>query len=338
MKLGEIDELLVLIKNFIESNQIDEKKFKSLLFSVYNFQIEHNSFYRNLCINLATENVEEIPLISTSELYGEHNIFPDLQTKMPYPGIRLKIESATQYIRDTEIFKDSIYKTFATNVLEEESLVPWINFIGVCEDISSSIETYFIKYLSDLFHGKLINKIIDNDYFYNILIEAYGEQVVIENPTVLISTQKKILGFLSYCKENEKIDAMLPLGSKVIELENAKEQSSIEISKRICDVFGLNNIYKMMQVPGINSQFYAKLSKRKIDDAVYKNSQLEIEYFSNPWTLVRVLKEGTTLEVNHGESGEIAIYDLSSIWSCPFVRTNYAGRIGRKGGLIIESR
>jgi len=336
MNNDQIELTLLKVKSFIQKNQINQSKFEELSLSLYRLHYEMNDVYYDFCNRKIPNKIEEIPLMPTS-VFSSKKVGLRLETQMPFPGIKLNNGNSNHYMRDTELFKDSIAKSFPTIVLDEDTLVPWINFVGVYEKSKQDTTSYVLQYLSESFHGKVYKNLNDFKNFIKNLIEEEGDEVKIRIPTILIAEQKILKDIIEEIEKSSYEEAILPLGSKVIEIENFSSKNSLNISKKICDVFGINQISKALLIPEISSQMYASIKNTNIECCIKNNQKEAIEYFFSPWVYVRVLKEGTLEDVAPGEIGEIAIYDLANFWSCPFVRTNYYGKIGNSGGFIVES-
>jgi hypothetical protein len=206
-----------------------------------------------------------------------------------------------------------------------------------------------MEYLAESFHGivdnsDLTSKVGVYDLAFNLLpIISKDQELTV--PVVLFATS---LAYYDFVTTFDKIQeaypkgVILPLGSKVIETGGWKgrkvELTSAQLSLRLCEIFGLNSVIREYSMSELSSQMYTELKKEILEYSVKNDTKEIVEYFSMPWLKYRVIDPLTLEDVPAGESGVIAFYDLANVWSCPFILTEDQGRIGPKGGLILEGR
>lgn len=332
----DLEKLILDIKSYISKYSLDNNLFNNLIIKLYYIHYEMNVTYSNFCDSKIIKTWKDIPLLPISAYEADTPVELSMPTEMPFPGILFKDNKISHYIRDTELYKFNIVNSFPRFVLDEDNLVPWINFIGMVKNNNSS-SRYVIEYLSEVFHGHIINN--PNKIFDNIQ-ETYGDEVTISIPAVILANQFNYQDIIkmSYLKNEENDSfAKLNLGSKVVQIEEDIINNSMTISNNLMDLFGVNQITKMLITPGITSPMYSIIKKTNIQSCIDKNIEIEPEYFSSPWMKSRIIDIDTGNDVLPGNCGRIALYDLSNLWSCPFILTNYIGKIGPKGGLVFNT-
>jgi hypothetical protein len=337
MKVDKVEETLLLVKSFIDNKNINS--FEEVAVQLYQLHHEMNDSYYEFCNRKIPNRWEDIPLLPISKFNENNKVGLNLNTEMPFPGIMFKSGHSMHFMRDTELYKNSIARSFPQIVLNEESWVPWINFLSVYPEKNNDSINYLLEYLSESFHGSVLKEIDELEGFIDSLIEEDGEEIKVTIPTVFAATQNILKDFLK--KFNNSKDKYLegiplPLGSKVIEIENGFSKSSTEISKNICDVFGLTEILRFFSISEISSQIYANVKRSSLEHCLANGVKETTEYFSSPWLRFRTINPETHEDVGLGEIGYVAIYDLANFWSCPFILTEYRGKVGRSGGLILE--
>lgn len=339
MEISEVEEIVVNIKSFIDHYLTYKPAFDNIALSLYRMHHELNDVYYKYCNRKLPTRWQEIPLMPIEE-FGEQPVTVNLNTEMPFPGVKFISENIEHYVRDTELYKDNISSAFPRFVLEENRWVPWVNFIGVYPDIPLDPLRYYIEYLSECLHGKLLNS-IDSDDIFDLLVEVYGEEDKVTIPTVLTTTPdnlSQIINTIVQTKSENSEDFVLPYGSKVVELQNPYQSSDIKTSYDACNTFGLNNITRILSIPGISTQLYANIKKYKLDYCYKSSIEEYLEFYPRAWMKFRVVDPVTQADVSSGEIGNIALYDLANAWSCPFVLTDIRGRVGRNGGLVLDGK
>lgn len=337
MQIEKIEKIILDIKKYISKCTIDNSFFNHLAIRLYNIHYEMNDVYRRYCNDDQILTWSNIPLMPTSVYSSNSPIGLSMQTEMPFPGIVFKNNSASHYIRDTELYKFSIVNSYPKFILDEDNLVPWINFIGMTNDDSYSSSKYVIEYLSEVFHGSII---FDPNKIFDKIQETYGDEVTISIPAVITAHQhsyQNLLNFSSELKKQDEFYAKLNLGSKAIEIQEGKTNSSMSVSMDIMNLFDINQVTRMLITPEITSPMYSTIKKSKLQACIKNNIQIEPEYFAGPWMKFRLIDDKTGRHSLPGKYGRVAFYDLSNLWSCPFVLTNYIGKIGPKGGLVFEN-
>jgi hypothetical protein len=341
MKIDQVEKTLLSVKFLIDNRQTHKNSFNDVALDLYRLHHEMNNSYYQYCGRKIPSNWKEIPLLPISQFNNKNFIGLDMETEMPFPGLFFKSNLSFHYIRDTELYKNSIARSFPQIVLNENSWVPWINFISVFSKTENNCSNYFLEYLAESFHGKSIENFGNFELFLKDLIEENGEEIKISIPTVFVSNQIKLKEFINkfdLLKKEYQEGLPLPLGSKIIEIQNGFQENSLNISKTICEIFGMNQIMRVLLIPEISSQMYAIIKTSSLEYCLKNNKKEITEYFSSPWIRFRIIDSNTKEDVGQGESGLVAIYDLANFWSCPFILTDFYGKIGRSGGLILEGK
>jgi hypothetical protein len=332
MKIGQIEETISKVKSFINADQ--EESFQDLATQLYRLHYEMNDVYYNFCGRKIAETWEDIPLLPI-EAFQKNQVRINLETEMPFPGVLFLDGKSKHYMRDTELYKDSIARSFPNIVLNETSWVPWINFVGLSEKQSNSSIHYVLEYLAESFHGCLQSSLID----FNQLIDAEGEEIKIQIPTVFMATKNSFKNFLKTYDENISSypeGIILSLGSKLVEIQNNFDFSSAKVTSKLLKIFGLTQMTRILAIPEISSQFYATMNMVPIEYALVSERKETAEFFMSHWVKFRILNENTNEDVEPGCIGRVAVYDLANAWSCPFVLTNYYGKVGNNGGLVFS--
>jgi len=339
MKTNMLENCILETKKFINSGSRSDADFEAMALKLYRLHHEMNDYYYSICGRKIASNLDDIPLMPINNLSAGQNLGLKIDTKMPYPGIVLKTNSSEHYIRDTELYKYNIAKSFPKNILNEDDWVPWINYVGIAKYSEQSLENYIIEYIFESFHGTYLNEINDFAQLVEKLVEKENEEIKVKIPTVFMVTSVMIQELVKKYNAESKnyVDGIhLPLGSMFIELKEISAKSSLEDIYNICNIFDLNSIIKLAYVPGLTSQFYSLTKKSILESCKYNKLPETTEYFFSPWIRVRVVDEKNNNDVKTGQYGKIAIYDLANFWSCPFILTNYYGKIGPRGGIIIK--
>jgi len=338
MKNEQIENIIKSIKDFIIYEKNSLKSFNGLVIDLYKIHCDNNQEYNELCKNSKPLYWADVPLISSSLINENSGL--NIKTEMPFPGIKLHNENKTftHLLRDTELYKNSIAKSFQLHVLKEFSWVPWINYQSIYDNylLNLTAADYALEYLAETFHGNYRSQIENyDDFFSNQLIEKYGdeEEEPLTVPTVLIMDEKNLFKLLDNCC-NKNIE--LPLGSIMIIIQNQPKNIKPELLNKACELFGLTSIMIMLCLSEISTNLYATIKLNNIVSANKNNSKLEPEYFVPHWMRIRVVHPDTNIEEIHGQMGAIVFYDLANAWSYPFLITDYSGRIGGKGGIIFE--
>jgi len=353
VKTTKLEETLELVKKSIDRGSgLSEEEFERVAISLYELHARDNPSYVGLDKPVSTWT--EIPLLPISK-FKTDRVQLQIETELPFPGVEFRSSGTTQssksrhLMRDTEMYKFSIAKSFPELVLGEDTWVPWINFLAVSPVLESSSLYYMMEYLADSFHGKIYNgslldKVSVYDFLIGLLPDSKHEQEI-TTPVVLLSTS---LAYYDLTKAYEKIESsfpegvVLPLGSGVIETGGWKgrsvDMSSATLSLKLCGMFGLSKVMREYSMSELSSQMYAELSLPHLTWASRENQKEVAEYFSMPWLKYRVLDPISMKDVPPGESGVVAFYDLANVWSCPFILTEDQGRIGPRGGLVLEGR
>jgi hypothetical protein len=342
MQSNEISDTIVLVKNFIEKNDNTQQLFDQLALKLYNLHFYNNKKYKDICNVDLPKSWEELPLLNSNILNQNFEEYFGVQitTEMPFPGIKLfsKDEKLVHYIRDTELYKKAIAKSFQLNVLKEMNWVPWINFQSVGDWLQNNLTSvdYALAYLAESFHGNR-HVIVDQNYeiLLSFLREEYGEENPITIPTVLV-TNENSLNYISACFYEQKIE--LPLGSNVILITNQPKPIDVDLLQNTCNAFGLTQIMIMLCLPEISTPIYATIKQTNINSVIKNNSIIEPEYFVQNWMKAKIIETDVNIEKVPGQIGKIAIYDLANAWSCPFILTDYYGKIGPKGGIVFTEK
>lgn len=348
----KLDAVLRSVKSAIElGKHLSETQFNKVALELYELHGTHNESYSDYGI---VDDWTKIPLLPISSFKAKE-VQLQLDTELPYPGLVFKSSGTTQdvrsrhYMRDTEMYKSSILNSFPYLVLNEESLVPWINFRALSPKLENSSLYYMMEYLAESFHGVVDNTDLNTkvgvyDLAFDLLpMIAKDEELTV--PVVLFATSLAYYDFVTTfgkIREAYPKGVTLPLGSKVIETGGWKgrqvDLTSAQLSLNLCEIFGLNSITREYSMSELSSQMYTELKRESLEYSVKNNTKETVEYFSMPWLRYRVIDPLTLEDVPAGESGVIAFYDLANVWSCPFILTEDQGRIGSKGGLILEGR
>lgn len=340
MTFDKIEATIASLKFFINHNATSSYSFGNMAIQLHRLHYEMNESYYDICHNKKPKCWQDIPLMPIEKFSDNTPLGINLKTKMPFPGVMFQLGKSKHYMRDTELYKDSISRSFPNIVLNEDSWVPWINFVSVYPKFKNNHMNYILEYLADSFHGNALNEMGDFEEFIKQLVEAEGDEVKVKIPTVFVAKQDTYKKFLKNVKKYKELypeGIILPLGSAIVEINNFSTKSSAKISKDLCNIFDTNQITRMLSISEISSQMYANIKKTTLDLCIKKKELETTEYFSSPWMKVRVIDPETNNEVDPGKTGRIAVYDLANFWSCPFVLTQLYGTIGPRGGLIIDN-
>jgi hypothetical protein len=336
MNVNEISNTITLVKNFID-NSDNDILFDDIIFQLFNLHYKNNRAYYNFCGTEYPNCWEDVPLLPVSLLYKETEDYLGIHvdTQMPFPGIQLISENQkiSHFVRDTELYKSAIAKSFQYNILKEMSWVPWINFHSMYNQTANYTTpiNYTLDYLSEVFHGQrnsVVHKV--NNFLKNIIIEKYGEDESITIPTIFLASSDCFLKLVNY--DSSSMDLTLPLGSNVAIISESPQNINVALLTKICKMFELTQIMIMLCLPEISTPLYATIKKNQLSSVEKYGGTIEPEYFLSGWMRAKVVYGEEHLSMYD----KIAIYDLANAWSCPFVLTDYVGKIGNKGGIVFK--
>ena len=200
MQTSKVDHTIKSVKNFINFGLTqDGYNFDKLALQLYYLHHEMNDPYYQLCNRKIPTTIEDIPLVPLNLFVEDNKIGITFDTEMPFPGVMFNNDNLFHYMRDTELSKDSISRTFTKMALNEMSWVPWINFISFYNNSANDYVGYVLKYLSEAFHGSCLSNIKNVGSFSDVLIEQYGEdEEKVTIPTVLVAEEKTFIQIIYY--------------------------------------------------------------------------------------------------------------------------------------------
>ena len=351
-------EMFEKINNLIcNHSQLAEREketlFDKLALGLFNYQFEKNLIYRSLCEAQGKNpnninNWTQIPLLSTN-CFKEYKLFcqpENLITKTFVSSGTTQSQKSQHYLSQAELtlYENSLIENFFEAFkLNEKSIIKYFVLTeSPVEKPNSSL-----IYMFETIRKKL--KLNSNIYFIqndqlqiSALNEALNNACLNQIPILLAGTAFSFVNLLDSNISNFKFPANSALMETGGFKGKSREISKPELYKALSEKFNLPNYALVGQygMSELNTQYYDSsfILKNEHEKNRYKKAP--------PWAKNLILNiNNLKQEVQIGETGLIAHYDLANLDSLAFVLTgdlaikkedNYFELIGRASNLALK--
>lgn len=306
----------VFIKNIFDYNISFEDK----VWTVWQYQYENNSVYKNWCNTLNRKKINslaDIPFLPIS-FFKSHKIISGADNA----DIIFESSGTTQsfiskhYVHDIELYKKSFMGAFEIFYGKPEKWCIIALLPSYLERRNSSL-----VYMADA----LINKsnhqasgfyLYDFEKLHTVLLrlKETGQK------TLLIGVTFALLDFAeTYQLQLQNTIIMETGGMK----GRREELTRLQVHEILCKRLGVSVIHSEYGMTELLSQAYSKG---------------EGKFYCPPWMKVLVRDEDDPLQVNATGRGALNIIDLANIHSCSFIATDDAGILYEDGSFEVLGR
>lgn len=339
------------IVTFIEQHATDtrdfaayESDYNKLALQLFQFQFTYNAAYKKYCqlkrkspltvkdwrqippmpiqgfkeLSLTCEPPEEAEAVFMTS--GTTN--PDKQGRNYHPALR--------------VWDASMIHPFKQFVLPDREKITML-VISPAEDLNqnSSLSRYLTQAVIHL--GSEQSRFFFNEQGLNMqaLAQALRAAEADGEPVLILGATFAYVHFLDFCKE-QNLTFSLPAGSRIFDTGGFKGKSREVDMEQLYAQF--TERFQVARNFCINMYGMTELSSQIYDQTIRTTvlSQQTITDKKGPaWTQTRVLDPDTLEEVNDGETGVLAHYDLANWNSCLAILTEDLGYKTKDGFVLL---
>ncbi len=291
----------------------NEKDFEKMAIELFNYQVNHNIFYKKYCDLLNCNiskitTIEQIPFMPIEFFKTEKILCKNITPNHFFLSSGTTSEKKSKhYINCLNFYEKTIslcfekffgkinnYRFFC--LTPKKKSAPNSSLVHMCD--------FFVKKTKNLKSGFYLNN--KKNLLYNINQSQKNNE-----PFILIGLSFAILDFAEKYNPDLKGGYVIETGG----MKNRREEMIREnLYEKLKEKFNIQSIQSEYGMTEILSQSYA-----------LKNGEFE----SPPWKKVLIRDKQNPLKINNFSTGGINIIDLANIHSCAFLATEDFGKINK---------
>lgn len=295
-----------------------EQDFLDASLKTFRYQYENVEIYRRFVdyLNISPDEVNELAAIPflPIEMFKNHQILDKNVTADLFfqSSGTTQMNLSKHFIADEEIYRQSIYKSFAQFIGKPEDFI----FLGLLPSYLERQNSSLI-YMVDFLMKKSSKP--ENGYFLYNHEDLFKLLNELENKKVILfGVSFALLDFIDYCHSERSEESLKFLENlTVIETGGMKGRKE-EMTK--------DELLKILQEGFKTQKIYSEYSMTELLSQAYSLGNNEYECPNWMRIMVRNAEDPFNYE-KEGRTGAINIIDLANIHSCSFIATQDLGKI-----------